>query len=254
MIKTFLNKNGNKIILINDDFFNCFKYELPLINSCITDFPYGTLNKRNTWDKVWDYKKFWEIFNKIKLNDRTSLISTSAQPFTSLLISSNYSDFKYTMVWEKSKATGYLNVKKQPLRAHEDIVVFYKKQCVYNPQKTRGKPYDKGCAIRDAMPYAKQTKAIHVKNEDGTRYPRSVLYFVTAESEGKLHPTQKPLDLYLWLVRTFSNENDWILDPCFGSGTTALACLESKRNFIGFENNKNFFKITCQRIKDKLTN
>jgi len=156
------------------------------------------------------------------------------------------------MVWEKSKATGYLNAKKQPMRAHEDIVVFYHKQCTYNPQKTKGVPYDKGTAIRDSMTYAKQTKAIHVKNDDGLRYPRSVQYFITAESEGKYHPTQKPIKLYEWLIKTYSNENDLILDPCFGSGTTVIGCINTNRSFIGFETNKEFYDKAIARIETHL--
>lgn len=248
-IKTFNFKNGITITLINGDFFEEIKSSKLTIDACITDFPYGKLNKRNTWDKVWDYPKFWELFHKIRRDKTTPLISTSAQPFTSILISSNYNEFKYTMVWEKSKATGYLNAKKQPLRAHEDIVVFYDKQCYYNPQMVQGEPYDKGKAIRDALPYGKQTKAVHVKNDTGLRYPRSVQYFVTAESEGKLHPTQKPLALYEWLIKTYTNQKDLVLDPCFGSGTTAVACIKTNRNFIGFEKDETFFNKACDRIK-----
>lgn len=176
------------------------------IDACIADFSYGALNKRNKWDKIWNFELFWKKINKIKRDNATPIISTAAQQFTSFPINSNIDNFKYSLVWEKSKASSYLNAKKQPMRAHEDIVVFYNRQCVYNPQKVRGKPFDKGCVVRDALPYRKQTKVIHVKNDDGLRYPRSVLYFVTTESEGELHPTQKPVALYEWLVKTYSNE------------------------------------------------
>lgn len=252
-INTFVREfyiKGSKIILINDNFFNCKKYlESKKIDACITDFPYGTLNKRNQWDKVWNFENFWNIMKSIRKDKTTPTVSTSAQPFTTFLISSNLNDFKYTMVWEKSKASGYLNAKKQPLRAHEDIVVFYENQCKYNPQKTKGKPFDKGCAVRDTLPYGKQTKAIHVKNETGDRYPRSVQYFVTAESEGKFHPTQKPIALYEWLIKTYTNEKEIVLDPCFGSGTTAIGCINTNRNFIGFEKNKDFFDDACKRLE-----
>ena len=219
------------------------------IDAIITDFPYGTLNKRNTWDKIIDFDKFWTEYHRIS-KETSPLISTAQMPFTAYLISTNYKDFKYTLVWEKSKATGYLNAKKQPMRAHEDIVVFYKKQCKYNPQMIEGKPYNKGCAVRDTMAYGKQKKAVLVKNDTGLRYPRSVQYFVTAESEGKLHPTQKPVALFEWLIKTYSNENDKILDPCFGSATTAIACINTNRNFIGFEKDKTYFKIAKNRIKE----
>ena len=155
------------ITLHHSDMFNTLgQIEPQSIDLLLTDFPYGTLNKsRNEWDRVIDYDKFWEHI-KVICKPNAAIISTAAQPFTSVLISTNYAWFKYCLVWEKSKATGYLNAKKQPMRAHEDIVVFYNKQPTYNPQMTVGKPYDKGTAIRDAEQYGKQTKAVHVKNEE----------------------------------------------------------------------------------------
>ena len=218
------------------------------IDMILTDFPYGTINKRNTWDTILDYEKFWkEAYRVCKLN--AAIVSTAAQPFTSVLISSNYKHFKYTMVWEKSKATGYLNAKKQPMRAHEDIVVFYRKQPTYNPQMVQGSPYDKGKAVRDTEAYGVQTEAIHVKNNSGLRYPRSVQYFKTAESEGKHHPTQKPVDLYRWLVRTYTNEGDTILDPCMGAGTTGISAVMEGRSFVGMEMGQEYFDKARERIE-----
>lgn len=237
-------------MLYNDDMFNVLgNLEPQSIDLLLTDFPYGTLNKgRNQWDRIIDYDKFWDIVDII-CKPTCAIVSTAAQPFTSVLISTNYRDFKYSLVWEKSKATGYLNAKKQPMRAHEDIVVFYKKQPTYNPQMTSGQPYDKGKAVRDAEQYGKQTKAVHVKNEDGTRYPRSVVYFKTAESEGKYHPTQKPVELYRWLIRTYSNPGDTILDPCMGAGTTGIAAGLEGREFIGIEREKEYFDRARERIE-----
>lgn len=237
------------IQLFNDDMFNIYdKLQDNSIDLLLTDFPYGTLNKRNTWDTIIDYDKFWKAAKRI-CKPNCAIISTAAQPFTSVLISSNYRDFKYSLIWEKSKASGYLNAKKQPLRAHEDIVVFYRSQPVYNPQMSDGKPYDKGSAVRDTEAYAVQTKEVHVKNETGLRYPRSVLYFKTAESEGKLHPTQKPVLLYEYLIKTYSNEGDVVLDPCMGSGTTGIAALNCKRSFIGIEKSLPYFKTAKERIE-----
>lgn len=238
--------------LFNDDMFDILgKLEPQSIDLLLTDFPYGTLNKRNEWDAIIDYPTFWNHIGRI-CKPTCAIISTAAQPFTSVLISSNYSDFKYAMVWEKSKATGYLNSKKQPLRAHEDIVVFYKKQPTYNPQMRQGDPYDKGKAVRDTESYGIQTKEIHVKNDTGLRYPRSVLYFKTAESEGKYHPTQKPIALYEYLIRTYSNEGDIVFDPCMGSGTTGVACMNNNRNFIGIERDYQYFKIAEDRMNNPL--
>lgn len=233
----------------NDDMFNVLdNLDDKSVNLILTDFPYGTLNKsRNQWDEIIDYDLFWKSVKRI-CKPNAAIISTAAQPFTSHLISTNYDWFKYALVWEKSKSSGYLNAKKQPLRSHEDIVIFYKKQPTYNPQMTKSDPYDKGKAVRDAVQYGQQTKAVHVKSEDGLRYPRSVLYFKTAENEGKLHPTQKPISLYEYLVRTYSNKNDVILDPCMGSGTTGIAALNAERNFIGIERDIEFYN----KAKDRL--
>lgn len=240
------------IQLFNDNMFDILgNLESQSIDLLLTDFPYGTLNKRNEWDTIIDYSMFWSHIERI-CKPTCPIISTAAQPFTSVLIASNYKDFKYTMVWEKSKATGYLNAKKQPLRAHEDIVVFYKKQPTYNPQMTQGTPYDKGTAVRDTEAYGVQTKEVHVKNDSGLRYPRSIIYFKTAESEGKYHPTQKPVSLYEYLIHTYSNEGDIILDPCMGSGTTGVAAVNCSRNFIGVEMEQKYFKIAQDRINNPL--
>ena len=240
---------GMSVDLHMDNMFNILGDIKPQsVDLLLTDFPYGTLNKaRNQWDRVIDYDKFWEHISII-CKPNAAIVSTAAQPFTSVLISTNYTDFKYCLVWEKSKATGYLNAKKQPMRAHEDIVVFYKKQPTYNPQFTSGKPYDKGKALRDATQYGEQTKAVHVKDSEGKRYPRSVLYFKTAEDEGKLHPTQKPIALYEYLVKTYSNEGDTVLDPCMGSGTTGIACMNTNRHFIGIESNVDYFTVAEERL------
>ena len=240
------------IQLFNDNMFNVLGNLAPQsIDLLLTDFPYGTLNKRNEWDTIIDYPTFWSHIERI-CKPTCPIISTAAQPFTSVLISSNYKDFKYTVVWEKSKATGYLNAKKQPLRAHEDIVVFYKKQPTYNPQMTQGTPYDKGTAVRDTEAYGVQTKEVHVKNDSGLRYPRTVIYFKTAESEGKHHPTQKPVSLYEYLIRTYSNDGDTVLDPCMGSGTTGVACVNTNRHFVGIEMEKKYFNIAQNRINNPL--
>lgn len=218
------------------------------VDLILTDLPYGILDKRrNKWDRVIDYDLFWSEAKRI-CKQNAAIISTASQPFTSELISTNYKWFKYCLVWEKSKANGYLNVKRRPMRAHEDIVIFYQKQPTYNPQMTKGIPYDKGTAVRDAEQYNKQKKAVHVKSKSGDRYPRSVLYFKTAEFEGKHHPTQKPIALYEWLVKTYSNEGDTVLDPCMGAGTTGIACKMHDRNFIGIEQEEEYYIAATKRI------
>ena len=235
-------------LLFNDDLFDAMPLLAPQsVDLLLTDLPYGTINKRNIWDNVIDLPRFWKEVERI-CKPTTPIITTAANPFTAVLIASNLQHFRYTLVWEKSKASGYLNSKRQPLRAHEDIVVFYRKQPVYHPQMTDGTPYDKGTAVRDTEVYGVQTKEVHVHNDTGLRYPRSVLYFKTAEREGKLHPTQKPISLFEYLIKTYSNVGDVVLDPCMGSGTTGAAALATDRQFVGIERDADYFNIASSRL------
>lgn len=234
----------NKIIL--GDCLEIMK-EIPdnSIDMVLCDLPYGTT--QCAWDTIIPLDKLWKQYNRI-CKQRAPVVLTAAQPFTSILIMSNLKHFKYNWVWEKSKATGYLNAKKMPMRAHEDICVFYRKSPVYNPQMTEGEPYNKGKAHRPTDVYGKQKETL-VKNDSGLRYPRTVQRFKTSESEGKVfHPTQKPLTLFEYLIRTYSNEGDLVLDNCIGSGTTALACLSTKREYLGIESEEKYVKIANERI------
>ena len=239
------------ITLHHSDMFNILgKIEPQSVDLLLTDFPYGTLNKkRNQWDRIIDYEKFWEYVDII-CKPNAAIISTAAQPFTSELISTNYADFKYCLVWEKSKATGYLNAKKQPMRAHEDIVVFYKKQPTYNPQFTTGKPYDKGKALRDAEQYGQQTKSVHVKDTEGKRYPRSVLYFKTAEDEGKLHPTQKPIAITEKLLRSCMVEDMKVLIPFAGTGSECFVCDQLGIQWEAYDINSDYVDMANLLVKD----
>ena len=215
------------------------------IDLLLVDLPYGTTNCK--WDSIIPLKDLWEAYNRVvKING--AMLFHCAQPFTSALVMSNPKFFKYEWIWEKSKATNYLNAKKQPLRAHESIVVFYRKPCTYNPQMTQGEAYNKGTAKRETNVYGKQV-AVEVKS-DGERYPRSVQYYVTAEQEGKLHPTQKPLKLIEYLVSTYSDEEDIVLDNTMGSGTTGVACVKLNREFIGIEKDENYYNIAVDRISE----
>lgn len=216
------------------------------IDMILCDLPYGTTQCK--WDSIIPFDKLWMHYERI-IKDDGAIVLTSAQPFTSMLIASNLKLFKYNWIWEKSKATGYLNSKKRPMVAHEDIVVFAKKQTKYFPQMVQGDPYFKGKAVRPTNVYGQQKETL-VENKDGLRYPRTVQYFKTAESEGKVyHPTQKPVSLFEYLIKTYSIEGDVILDNCMGSGTTAVACKNLNRNFIGFELDTEYFNIANERIK-----
>lgn len=215
------------------------------IDAIITDPPYGTTACK--WDAVIPFELMWKELNRI-VKDNSAIIFTASQPFTSALIMSNPKMFKYTWIWEKSKATGYLNSKIRPMVAHEDIIVFCKNKPNYYPQMTQGEPYNKGTALRNTNVYGNQ-KITTVKNDDGLRYPRSVQYFKTAESEGKVyHPTQKPITLMSYMIKTYTQENDTVLDFTMGSGTTGVACKNLNRSFIGIELDKNYFDIATERI------
>lgn len=221
------------------------------VDMILCDLPYGTTQCK--WDTVLPLEDLWKEYHRI-CKPNAAIVLTAAQPFTSALIMSNPKYFKYNWVWEKSKATGYLNAKKMPLRAHEDVCIFYKKPPVYNPQMVEGTPYNKGSAHRPTDVYGSQRETL-VKNDSGLRYPRTVQYFKTAESEGKvLHPTQKPLALFEYLIRTYSNEGDLILDNCIGCGTTAVACINTNRDYIGIELEEKYYNITLERIQKALDN
>lgn len=216
-----------------------------VVDLILCDLPYGTT--QCSWDSIIPLEQLWEQYNRV-LKENGAVVLTSAQPFTSILIGSNLKDFKYCWVWEKSKATGYLNSKKQPLRAHEDICIFYRKPPVYNPQMIQGEPYNKGKALRNTDVYGKQVATL-VENKTGKRYPRTVVYFKTAESEGKvIHPTQKPIALFEYLIKTYTNPGALVLDNCIGSGTTAIACILTNRNYIGFEFDKIYYEKALERI------
>ncbi len=215
------------------------------IDMILCDLPYGTT--QNKWDSIIPLDKLWEEYERI-IKKRGAIVLSSQGVFTAKLILSNEKYFKYKIVWIKSKSTNFLNAKKQPLRKHEDICVFYKKQPKYFPQMTDGIPYDKGIRKDQLTGSYGDFKPRHVKS-NGKRYPVDVvqfeeeyldyIYTKTAESEGEVyHPTQKPVELGRYLIRTFSKENDIVLDNAFGSGSFIIASVLENRRFIGIEKNE----------------
>jgi len=205
------------------------------IDMILCDLPYGTT--QNEWDSIISLDKLWKQYERI-IKDRGAIVLTSQGLFTNRLISSNEKLFKYKIVWIKSKATNFLNAKKQPLRKHEDICVFYKKQPTYYPQKTFGEAYDKGFRKDQHTGSYGLFETRHVKS-NGERYPSDIVYFKTAESEGEVyHPTQKPIALGRYLIRTFTSTGDIILDNSCGSGSFLVSAILEGRNFIGIELNK----------------
>ncbi len=226
------------------------------VDMILCDLPYGMT--QNGWDSYVPLLPLWEEYKRV-IKPNGAIVLTSAGTFTARLILSNESWFKYKMVWVKSKPTNFLNAKKQPLRKHEDICVFYQKQPVYNPQMTEGEAYDKGVRKDQLTGSYGDFKPVRIKSS-GERYPTDVVYFKTAESEGKVyHPTQKPVELGRYLIRTYTNPGDVVLDNTCGSGSFLVAALLESRNFIGIEKNQdvamfkkgtvNYIEICKQRLQ-----
>lgn len=217
------------------------------VDMILCDLPYGTT--QNKWDSVIPLDKLWEQYERI-IKDTGVIVLTAQGLFTAKLILSNEKFFKYKIVWEKSKSTNFLNAKKQPLRKHEDVCIFYKKQPTYHPQMRKGEPYNKGVRKDQLTGSYGNFKAVEVKS-NGDRYPIDVVYFKTAESEGRVyHPTQKPVALFEYLIETYTDKGDLVLDNCAGSGTTGVACKNLSRNYILIEKEPKYIIA----IKDRLTN
>jgi site-specific DNA-methyltransferase (adenine-specific) len=213
----------------------------------LTDPPYGTTQCK--WDVVIPFEPMWECIEMITPPD-VAVVLMASQPFTSLLVSSNLSYFKYSLVWEKTTASGHLNAKKMPMRSHEDIAVFYDKLPTYNPIKTKGHIRKTARRVNrgDKMsPVYGDQKGI-TSYDSTERYPRSVIKTTTDKQKSKLHPTQKPVVLMEYLIKTYTNEGDTVLDFSMGSGTTGIACLNLGRNFIGIEKKEKWCKVAADRI------
>lgn len=221
------------------------------ISAIIADPPYQVLNKKCQWDKLIDIDKMWNCLLPL-CNNTTPIILFAQEPYTSMLISSQPKLFKYKLYWQKTHPTGHLNAKKQPMRNIEEIVIFYKKQCTYNPQKTDGhKPCNTFIkttkTANNTLCYGTTNKTI-TGGGNTDRYPTQLLIFKSDKQISKHHPTQKPISLMEYLIKTYTNEGDIVLDFCMGSGTTGVACKNLNRNFIGIESNEQYFKIAKKRI------
>ena len=212
------------------------------VDLIVTDPPYGTT--RNAWDAAIPLHLLWAEFERIT-KDSAAMIIFSQQPYTAQVVLSNPELFRYEWIWEKTQGTGHLNAKKMPLKAHENILVFYRKLPTYNPQMRTGFTPYRCKSGRGSSNYGDQNSVTTISA--GERYPVDVLPF---GSDRGLHPTQKPLALIEYIVQTYSNAGDVVLDPFMGSGTTAVACLNTGRNFIGFELDEKYHAIAQQRIAD----
>ncbi len=213
------------------------------VDMVCADVPYGTTECK--WDSVLDLERMWaELYRVAKPN--AAIIIFSAQPFTSVLVASNLKHWRSEWIWEKGNATGFLNAKKQPLRAHENIEVFYRRQPTYNPQFTHG--HERRTSKRKAVNSECYGKAYTLTEYDSTsRYPRDVQFFSSDKQRGNYHPTQKPLALLRYLIETYTNPGETVLDFTMGSGTAGVACQESGRRFIGIEKDPAIFLTACDR-------
>ena len=220
------------------------------VDMVLTDPPYGTTC--NKWDTVVDVDAFWKEIKRVTKKNSAILIFTQ-MPFTATVVMSNPKMFRYEWICEKANATGFLNARRMPMKCHENVLVFYGKLPVYHPIMEHGKPYRRGLEDKNSSNY-NAVKRFCSENTTGTRFPRDVLKVSWRSAFGKtLHPTQKPVSLCEYFIKTYSNKGDIILDTFIGSGTTAVAAVNTGRKYIGFEKDDKYFDIAQNRL-DKLTN
>ena len=214
------------------------------VDMILCDLPYGTTCC--SWDAVIPFEKLWPEYERV-IKENGAIVLFGAQPFTAVLACSNLKLFRYEWIWEKPAATGFMNAKKQPLRAHENALVFYKSQPTYNPQKTHG--HERKTAKRKDIGSEHYGKQLNIQAYDSTeRYPRSVQTFSSDKQKSNFHPTQKPVSLCEYLIRTYTNVGETVLDNTMGSGTTGVACVNTGRGFIGIEQEEKYFWMAQERI------
>lgn len=229
------------------------------VDLILCDLPYGTT--RNKWDSVIDLELLWEQYNRI-IKDHGAILLFAQTPFDNVLGVSNLKNLRYEIIWQKTAPTGFLNAKKMPMKAHENILVFYKKLSTYNPQMTQG--HSRKVSSKKSRAKSVERQKLKVDSKDSNynfygesqvdydsteRYPLSVQVFAKDQQKENYHPTQKPVALLEWLIKTYTNEGDLVLDNCMGSGSTGVACVNTNRNFIGMELTEQYFEIAKERIE-----
>lgn len=218
------------------------------VDMVLCDLPYGTT--QNKWDRVIPFEPLWEQYRRIRKKNAAICIFGQA-PFSASLVMSNPKEFRYEWIWQKPNAVGFLNAKKMPLRAHENISVFYACLPTYNPQMEDGNPYKKG-GNSGSTTYREGIARKGERQYSGKRFPKDVIKFSNCNrTKGRnYHPTQKPVPLLEYLIRTYTNEGETVLDNCMGSGSTGVACMNTNRNFIGIELDDGYFEIAKSRIEN----
>ena len=228
------------------------------IDMILCDLPYGTTACK--WDTIIPFEPLWKQYKRL-IKDNGAIVLTASQPFTSALVMSNPDMFKYEIIWAKSKPSNFMLAKKQILKQHENVLIFYQNQPTYNPQKWESKPmntvYKGGGYKKDSIIGVERENIDKERKNYTDRNPISVIKIndVIGNSKEKAdgkHPTQKPVALFEYLIKTYTNEGDLVLDNCMGSGTTAIACINTNRNFIGFELDKHYYDIAKERIQKAL--
>ena len=220
------------------------------IDMILCDLPYGTTACE--WDTIIPLEPLWEQYNRI-IKDNGAIVLFGSEPFSSYLRMSNIVDYKYDLYWVKEKPTNFFQLKKRFGKTTETISVFYKNNCMYNPQMVKhiGKKVKNSPKGNHNSKITGKNKKVFPYNDTGFRYPCDILNFNREKLGSYLHPTQKPVLLLEYLIKTYSNENELILDNCMGSGSTAIACINTNRKFIGFELDKEYYDLACKRIEQR---
>lgn len=215
------------------------------VDMILCDLPYGTTACK--WDTIIPFEPLWEQYERI-VKKNGAIVLTGSEPFRSALRVSNIAIYRYDWIWEKSRPSNFFFAKKGAMKYHEDVMVFYKKLPTYNPIMRKGKPAhdSKGGVSKNNIT---GTKNVRKPNTSSWKYPSSIIRVKSTDGTRNLHPTQKPVALFEYLIKTYTNENETVLDNCIGSGTTAIAAINTSRNFIGFELDKDYFNLANERIE-----
>lgn len=215
------------------------------IDLILCDLPYGQTS--NKWDSIIDLDQIWSHYKRV-IKDNGCIALTAKGKFMHQLISSNLDMYRYEWIWDKNKGANFAHAKKMPLNVHEYVLIFYKKQPTYNPQMTDGKPY-KQKRLQESVKGIADNMGRHTTVSDGKRYPKSIIRVEGIAQRHIIHPTQKPVSLFEYIINTYTNENELVLDNCSGSGTTAIACLNTNRNYICIEKEKEYVDMSDERIR-----
>ena len=214
------------------------------VDMILADLPYGTTACK--WDTIIPFEPLWEQYERV-IKDNGAIVLTASQPFTSALVMSNPKLFKYEWVWDKVKPSTGLHAKHQPLRQHESVLIFSKRKPPYKPIMTNANDREETITSSNGEAFG-GAKVTRQHDNKGKSYPRSILKLSNANQRGKVHPTQKPVPLMEYLIRTYTNKGETVLDNCMGSGTTAIACINTDRQYIGFELDETYHKLSLERI------